>query len=105
MPRHCDQPVNSIIGRIVLGKLAGSRQNGDARAVLDQKPGEETRIQPGVILKSVDGGVFGDHSEIQRRVTQREVKIDQQGVLACLLGHGHSIIACQRGDAVAALGP
>jgi len=54
--------------------------------MLDQELGEETRIQPGRLLKSADGRVFGGQPEVQRSVPQGEIEIDQQGALGGILG-------------------
>ena len=50
--------------------------------MLDQQLGEEGRIQPGGILKSIDGRVLGDHAQVERGVSQRKIQIDQQRALA-----------------------
>ena len=72
--------------------------------MLDQELGEETRIQPGRLLKSADGRVFGGQPEVQRSVPQGEIEIDQQGALGGILGQGYRKIAGQSGDARATLG-
>ncbi|MGB9406942.1 MAG: hypothetical protein WCA89_05360, partial [Terracidiphilus sp.] len=63
--------------------------------MLDQQLGEKTRIQAARILKSIDGRILGNHPEIERRVSQREIKIDQQSALARLLCQGYRKIAGQ----------
>ena len=54
--------------------------------------------------KGVDGGVFGHDAEVERRVAEGQIEIDQQGALAGLLGQRYGEVAGQGGDARAALG-
>ena len=100
----CEQLVDGFIGGLKLGKLAGSREHGYSRAMLDQELGEKTRIQPAEILKSVDGREFGDDPEVERGVSQRKIEIDQQGALAGLQGQSYRIIAGNGGDTFTGLG-
>ena len=72
--------------------------------MLDQQLREKTRVQPRGILQSVDRRIFRHHPQVESRVSQRQIEIDQQSALARFLGNGYRKIASQRGGAVAALG-
>src|ERR1039458_8648105 len=72
--------------------------------MFDHQPGKEAAIQPVESLQGVDGGILGDDSQIQPRVSQGEIEIDQQRALTTLLGQRNCKTAGQRGYAGAALG-
>src|ERR1035441_2756792 len=72
--------------------------------MFDQELGEKTRIQPAGLLKSVDCRVLSLEPEVERGVSQREIKIDQHGALGRFLGQRYRKIAGDGGNTGAALG-
>ena len=62
--------------------FVGRRQHGESGAVLDQELGEKVGIQPAEVLQRIRGRKLRRDSQIERRISQRKIEIDQQGVLA-----------------------
>src|ERR1035441_7810587 len=72
--------------------------------MLKHELGKEAAIKPVASLQGVDSRILGDDSQIQRRVSQGNIEINQKRGLTGLLSQRNGKIASQRGYAGAPLG-
>ena len=70
----------------------------------DEHGREKARVQPFGVLQCVHGRVLSFHSQVDRRVSHRQVEIDQKRALLGFLGQRHGKVAGQGGDAGTAFG-
>src|SRR6266700_1678339 len=70
--------------------------------MLDRKPGKKVRVEAIEILQRVRGGILRTETQVQYRIAQRQVEIDQQNTLLGLARGGDGKVRCDRCNARAA---
>jgi len=78
-------------------ELPGSRQHPQTGAVLHQELGKELCIQTIRGFPAHPRRKLRCNAQIQRRITQRQVQIDQKRLLLRRFGQRHREVAGQRG--------